>query len=117
MFVVDIKDKKPELGGITKGRKALFLAKISNGDFCVITAPENFDPDSEGSVNKLASSGLVGHIGRKTEFKDSPITNGSWIADRGFAHGPDFAFSYHGLKGSREYFLGGKNLAEILISL
>lgn len=117
MFIVDIAGKKPELGGMPSGRKAVFLARTSDGNFCVITAPDGFDPDSEKTVNNLAASGLIGHIGKKTEFKDSPIANGSWIADRGFAHGPDFAFSYHGLKGSREYFLGGNDLTETLIGL
>ncbi len=117
MFVVDIKGKNPELGGVPEGRKVIFLAKTAGGDFCVITAPEEFSPVFRESVNSLASRDLIGHIGRKAEFRDAPITNGTWINDRGFAHGQDFAFSYHGLNDSREYFLGSDELSEIFIHL
>jgi hypothetical protein len=122
MFVVDIKGKKPELGGLPNGRKAVFWGRMSDENFCIITAPEEFDPNSDdwqknGPANNLSENNLIGHIGKKSEFSSSPISNGCWIHDRGFAHGQDFAFSYHGPKDSREYSLGGRELTEILIGL
>lgn len=117
MFIIDIKGEKPQLGGIPKNQKVIFLAKTAGGDFCVITAPDDFNPDPEKPIDGLASRNLIGHLGRRMEFKDSPITNGFWINDRGFAHGEDFAFSYHSQNGSRKYFLGGNELSEVIIPL
>ncbi len=122
MFVVHENGKSPFVGGLAGDRKVVFLAKTEGGDYCIITAPLDFrihpNKPQEKSLEDLSLSGLVAYLGKACDFKEIKIENACRISDRCFAHGNEFAFSYHGKnKLSREYSLAGNNFKEIYIRL
>ncbi len=119
MFIVHIKDKEPEVGGLEKDRKVIFLGKTIDGKYLVITAPKKFpDEEKSGEAHDLKNSELKAYLGERDQFTELTVEAGCRISSRCFLQGDGFTFSYEGdKKNNRKYSFFGDMFREVYIRM